>query len=111
MDIGKIREAMKVLKDECKKYKKCEDCTFNNPKNNSCVLLETDPETWDEEKIIENNCTTAHRDDIDEWYGPVLRCDDCDEVFMLSGSVIDINHIIGKFCPHCGKKIVDYKED
>ena len=73
MDINKIREAMKVLKDECKKYKKCEDCALNDTKNNSCVLLETDPERWDEEKIIENNCTTAHRDDIDEWYdGPVL---------------------------------------
>lgn len=110
MDIDKIREAMKVLKDECKKYKKCEDCTFNNPQNKSCILLETDPARWDEEKIVENNCTTAHRDDTVEWFTDVIRCDDCDEVFMLSG-LTDEKHVIGKFCPHCGKKIINYNKE
>lgn len=111
MDIDKIHDAMKVLKDECKKYKKCEDCIFNDPQNKSCVLLETDPVRWDEEKIVENNCTTAHIEDLDEWFVPVLRCDNCDEAFMLGGLGLDKEHIVGKFCPHCGKKIVNYKED
>ena len=110
MDINKIRESMKVLKDECKKYKKCEDCTLNDPQNKSCVLLEKEPDKWEEDKIVENNCTTVHRDIFDEWYGPVFRCDDCDRAFVLSHSDLEAANIIGKFCPHCGKKIIDYKE-
>lgn len=59
--------------------------------------------------IVENNCTVVHIEDIDEWYGPVLRCDNCDGDFMLGG--FDKEHIVGKFCPHCGKKIINYKEE
>lgn len=111
MDINKICESMKVLKDECNKYKKCEDCIFNNPKDGSCVLLEKDPCRWEEDKIIENNCTTAHYDYTDEWLTDVIRCDDCDEVFMLSGGLIDEKYVVGKFCPYCGKKIINYKKE
>lgn len=112
MDINKIHESMKILKEECKKYKECKDCIFwgiENTEGSQCYL-EAAPNHWEEDKIIENNCTTAHRDDVDEWYTDVIRCDNCDEVFMLSG-LTDENHIIGKFCPHCGKKIVSYKKE
>jgi len=109
MDINKIRESMKVLKDECKKYKKCEDCTLNDPQNKSCVLLEKEPDKWEEDKIIKNHYTTVHYDGLEEWLDPVFRCDNCDGIFMLGGSHSE--HIIGKFCPHCGKKIINYKED
>ena len=109
MDINKIHDAMKVLKDECNKYSSCKDCIFHVPSNDiECHLLK-EPASWEEDKIVENNCTTAHRDDIDEWYTSVIRCDNCDEVFMLSG-LIEEDYVIGKFCPHCGKKIVNYKE-
>lgn len=110
MDINKIHDAMKVLKDECKKYKECKDCTFYNNSDGPTCYLEKEPASWDEEKIIENNCTTAHRDCIDEWLDPVFRCDDCDGTFMLGG-LNSREHIVGKFCPHCGKKIVNYKEE
>lgn len=110
MDINKIHDAMKVLKEECKKYAHCSDCVFfDNQNDPSKCHLEGEPARWEEDKIVENNCTTACRDDIDEWYGSVLRCGNCDEVFMLSG--LDREQIIGKFCPHCGKKIVNYKEE
>ena len=110
MDISKIREAMIVLKEECKKYKDCKDCTFYDAQNeHTACYLALEPASWNEEKIVASNCTTAHRDDTDEWYGPVFVCDNCDEVFMLGG--LDSGHVIGKFCPHCGKKIVNYKEE
>lgn len=114
MDINKIRESMKVLKNECKKYKECKDCIFYDAQNESTAChLEKEPASWEEDKIVENNCTTAHRDDTDECGGPrpVLRCDDCDGAFIMLGGVSDINHIIGSFCPRCGKKIIDYKEN
>lgn len=111
MDINKIHESMKVLKEECKKYKECKDCIFfNNSENESACYLDREPDKWEEDKIVENNYTTAHCDDIDEWYTHVIRCDNCNEVFMLGG-LTDENNVIGKFCPHCGKKIVNYKED
>lgn len=111
MDINKIHDAMKVLKDECKKYKECKDCVFYDTQNESTsCCLENTPASWEEDKIVENNCTTAHCDDIDEWYTDVIRCDNCDEVFMLSG-LTDEDHVIGKFCPHCGKKIINYKKE
>lgn len=110
LDIIKIREAMKVLKDECKKYKECKDCIFYNPKNESTACyLELAPDKWEEDKIVENNCTIIHRSCVVKWDGPALRCDNCNEMFMLSA--LDREHIIGKFCPHCGKKIVNYKEE
>lgn len=39
-DINKIRDAMKVLKEECKKYKQCEDCIFydNQYEPTKCYL-------------------------------------------------------------------------
>ena len=106
MDINKIRDAMKILKEECNKYSSCNDCIFHE--NDIACYLTKEPASWEEDKIVENNCTTTYCDDIDEWYGPVIRCDNCDEAFMLGGS--DREHIVGKFCPHCGKKIVNYKE-
>jgi DNA-directed RNA polymerase subunit RPC12/RpoP len=108
MDINKIRESMKILKDECKKYKKCEDCTLNDPQNKSCILLEKEPDKWDEEKIVENNCTTFKVDDIDEWYQEVLRCTSCNRVFMIDERD---EGIIGCYCPYCGKKIVNKEEE
>ena len=109
MDINKIRESMKVLKDECKKYKKCSDCIFYDAQNESTSChLEKVPADWEEDKIVENNCTTVYQDDIDEWYQEVLRCTSCDRLFMLD----ERNEgIIGCHCPYCGKKIVNYKED
>lgn len=102
---------MKVLKDECKKCYECKYCIFyDNQNESSTCYLDNDPADWEEDKIVENNFTTAHRDDIDEWFTDVIRCDDCDEVFMLSG-LTDKNHVIGKFCPHCGKKIINYKKE
>lgn len=111
MDINKLHDAMKVLKDECNKYKLCSDCVFydTNPDGTPCYL-EKAPSSWKEDEIVENNCTTAHFDDVDEWYTSVIRCDNCNEVFMLGG-IVDENHVVGKFCPHCGKKIVNYKEE
>ena len=110
MDIDKIHDAMKVLKEECKKYKQCSDCIFHDTRNeNTACYLEKAPDGWNEDEIIENNCTTAHYDDTDEWWTDVIRCDNCDNVFMLGGST-GKDHVIGKFCPHCGKKIVDYVE-
>ena len=109
MDINKIHDAMKVLKDECKKYKACSDCTFYDPQNdNHSCYLEKAPDGWNEDEIIENNCTTAYRDDTDEWYGPIIRCNNCDTAFMLD--IVDREHVIEKFCPGCGKKIVNYKD-
>lgn len=111
MDINKIHEAMKVLKDECKKYKECKDCVFYDKQNESTSChLEKEPASWEEDKIIENNCTTAHCDYIDEWFTDVIRCDNCDDAFMLSG-LTDKDSIIGKFCPYCGKKIVNYRKE
>ena len=108
MDINKIHDAMKVLKDECKKYKACSDCTFYNPQNDShSCYLEKAPDGWNEDDIIENNCTTAKVDDVDEWYQEVLRCTSCDRLFMLDERD---EGIIGCYCPYCGKKIVN-KED
>ena len=110
MDIDKIHEAMKVLKDECKKYKECKDCIFfgiENTEGSQCYL-EAAPNHWEEDKIVENNCTTVYRDDIDEWYQEVLRCTSCDRLFMLD----ERNEgIIGCHCPYCGKKIINYKEE
>ena len=109
MDINKIRDAMKVLKEECKKYKACEDCIFyeTQTENFHCYLTK-EPGSWEEDKILENDCTTAKVDD--DWrYGLVMECDNCNGAFMLSGC--DKEHIVGKFCPHCGKKIINYKED
>lgn len=110
MDINEIHDAMKVLKEECKKYAHCEECIFfDNQNDPSKCHLEKEPDHWEEDKIVENNRTTAHRDCIDEWFDPVFRCDNCDGTFMLGG--LHSGHIIGKFCPHCGKKIINYKED
>lgn len=61
-----------------------------------------------EEKIVENNCTTVHREDEEEWYQEVLRCTSCERLFMLDEFK---EGIIGCYCPYCGKKIVNYKED
>lgn len=110
MDINKIHDAMKVLKEECKKYKQCEDCIFFNNQNDAYTrcYLGNEPDRWEEDKIVENNCTTVTLD-ADEWYGLVLKCDNCDEEFMLGG--FDREHIVDKFCPHCGKKIINYKEE
>lgn len=111
MDINKIHESMKVLKEECKKYKECKDCIFyDNASDTIACYLDRDPASWKEDEIIENNCTTAHQDGLDEWFDRVIRCDDCEGTFMLSG-LTDKDTVIGKFCPHCGKKIIDYKED
>lgn len=110
MDINKIRDAMKVLKEECKKYAHCEECIFWDAKNDpSKCHLEKEPTRWEEDKIVENNCTTVTNTGGDEWYGPVLRCDNCDGDFMLGD--FDREHIVEKFCPHCGKKIINYKEE
>ena len=110
MDINKIHDAMKVLKEECKKYKECKDCSFYDIAGGSFkCYLEREPARWEEDKIVENNCTTIHNSCVVKWDGPALRCDDCNEMFMLSA--LDREHIIGKFCPHCGKKIVNYKEE
>lgn len=111
MDINKIRESMKVLKDECKKYKECKDCAFYNNSDGPTCYLEKEPASWDEEKIIENNCTTVHRDDVQIWSGPVLKCDSCGKLFMLADIALKEDRIIGTFCPYCGKKIVNYKEE
>lgn len=108
-DINKIRDAMKVLKEECKMCKACQDCIFYEDKteNFHCYLTK-EPASWEEDEIVENNCTTVTLD-ADEWYGLVLKCDNCDEEFMLGG--FDREHIVDKFCPHCGKKIINYKEE
>lgn len=109
MDINKIHESMKVLKDECEKYKECKDCIFYDTQNeNSACYLENAPGSWEVDKIVENNCTTVYRDDIDEWYQEVLRCTSCERLFMLDERD---KGIIGCHCPYCGKKIVNYKED
>ena len=109
MDINKIRDAMKVLKEECKKYKACEDCIFyeTQTENFHCYLTK-EPGSWEEDKILENDYTTA-KVDADWRYGLAMECDNCNGAFMLSGC--DKEHIVGKFCPHCGKKIINYKED
>lgn len=108
MDINKIHDAMKVLKDECKRYTACKDCVFYDTKNKNSCYLEKVPDTWKEDEIFENNCTTVTVN-TDEWYcGLVMKCDNCDEEFMLGGCYRD--HIIEKVCPHCGKKIVNYRE-
>ena len=109
MDINKIHDAMKVLKEECKKYAHCSDCIFFDNQNDPFKChLDGEPARWEEDKIVENNCTTVTLD-ADEWYGLVLKCDNCDEEFMLGG--FDREHIVDKFCPHCGKKIINYKEE
>lgn len=109
-DINKIHDAMKVLKEECNKYKQCEDCIFfDNQSEHTHCHLGNEPDRWKEDKIVENNCATAHLEDVDEWYGPVLRCDNCDGDFMLGD--FDRERIVGAFCPHCGKKIINYKEE
>lgn len=110
MDINKIRDAMKVLKEKCKMNKACQDCIFYEDKteNFHCYLTK-EPASWEEDEIVENNCTCVQRDDIDKWCEPVLRCKDCDAVFMLRPG--NRNNVVGKFCPHCGKKIVNYKEE
>lgn len=110
MDINKIHDAMKVLKEECKMNKACQDCVFYEDKteNFHCYLTK-EPASWEEDEILENNCTVAHLEGIDEWLDPVFRCDNCDGTFMLGG--LHSKHIVGKFCPHCGKKIVNYKEE
>lgn len=110
MDINKIRDAMKVLKEECEKYRQCEDCIFfDNQNEYTHCYLGNEPDRWEEDKIAENNCTCVQRDDIDKWCEPVLRCKDCDAVFMLRPG--NRNNVVGKFCPHCGKKIISYKEE
>lgn len=109
MGVNEIHDAMKVLKEECKKYTHCSDCIFfDNQSEPTKCHLEKDPADWEEDKIVENNCTTVTMD-ADWRYGLVLRCDNCDGDFMLGG--FDKEHIVEKFCPHCGKKIVNYKEE
>lgn len=108
MDINKIHESMKVLKDECKKYKECKDCIFYDVQNESTrCYLEREPAKWEEDTIIENNCTTAYCDDVDEWYQEVLRCTSCERLFMLDERK---EGIVGCYCPYCGKKIINYKD-
>ena len=108
MDINKIRDAMKVLKEECKKYSSCNDCIFYVPSNDIRCYLLKEPASWEVDKIVENNCTTVKVDDIDEWYQEVLRCTSCERLFMLDERD---EGIVGCHCPYCGKKIVNYKEE
>lgn len=109
MDINKIHDAMKVLKDECKKYKACKDCIFYDSQDEcSPCYLDRDPSSWEEDKIVENNCTTVKAEDEDEWYQEVLRCTSCERLFMLDERD---EGIVGCYCPYCGKKIVRKEEN
>lgn len=108
MNINKIHDAMKVLKEECKKYKECDDCIFYDTHYDTSCYLNMQPSDWKEDEIVENNCTTVKTDDIDEWYQEVLRCTSCDRLFMLDERD---EGIVGCHCPYCGKKIVKKEEE
>ena len=51
-DINKIHDAMKVLKEECNMHKECRDCIFCTTQNKSCMLLEKEPDKWEEDEVV-----------------------------------------------------------
>lgn len=44
--LTEITNALKVIKDVCKKHYRCEDCPLRNGKND-CAVTRGDPEDWE----------------------------------------------------------------